>query len=896
MGKLEGNFNPKEFEDKIYENWEKKGYFKPSNDKKKEAYCIVMPPPNVTGKLHMGHALDDTLQDILIRYKRMRGYRTLWLPGTDHSAISTEMKVVQKLAKEGKTKHDIGREKFLEETWAWTHEYGGIIQKQQRKLGCSCDWERNRFTMDEGLSAAVLEQFIKLYKKGLIYKGTRMVNWCTNCNTSISDAEVEYKEEPSHLWHIRYKITGTENEYIEVATTRPETMLGDTAVAVHPDDERYKDLVGKTCILPIMNKEIPIIADSFVEMEFGTGCVKITPAHDMNDYQSGLRHNLPIVEVFDEHFKMGDLVPEYKGMDLLDARKLIVEKLEEIGALVSTENYIHNTPKCERCKHTIEPKISEQWFVKMGDLAKRAADSVREGKTKFVPQRYEKQYFNWLDNIQDWCISRQLWWGHRIPAYYCDDCGHINVAKEAPEKCEKCGSTHLTQDPDTLDTWFSSALWPFSTLGWPNKDAEDYKDFYPTQTLVTGFDIITFWISRMMTQGLELTDIEPFKDVLVHGIVRDDQGRKMSKTLGNGIDPLEVIDEYGTDALRFSLLSGTTMGNDIRFMPEKLDQASNFANKIWNAAKFVTNSLEDEEKVRAFCYEVYEKNHSYNAELLRIEDKWILYKLDKLVADVTTNFENYDLGIAIDKIYGFAWNEFCDWYIEMVKSRIYSDDENERVAVSDILNHVLTTILKLLHPFMPFVTEEIYSKLIKFDSEDLIMAKWPTIREKYVFDEEENTVEKLKNLIVEIRNIRSKMNVHPSKKSKLIFIIDEASSSSDLLENIKESKDFLMKLGFGSEIVFAKNEDEIPQNAVSLIVDDLKLYIPFEELVDIEEEKKRLESEKLRLEAEVERGRKMLSNPGFINKAPEKKVQEEKDKLANYENMLESVKERLKQF
>ena len=604
---MNDKFNPKDFEDRIYERWEKKGYFKPSDDKSKEAYCIMMPPPNVTGKLHMGHALDDTLQDILIRYKRMRGYRVLWLPGTDHASISTEMKVVQKLAKEGKTKQDLGREKFLEESWNWTKEYGGIIQKQQRKLGCSCDWERNRFTLDEGMSDAVLEQFISLYNKGLIYKGTRMVNWCTSCNTTISDAEVEYKEEATHLWHIRYKITGEDDKYIEVATTRPETMLGDTAVAVHPDDERYKDLVGKTCILPIMNKEIPIIADDFVEMEFGTGCVKITPAHDVNDYEAGLRHNLEIIEVFDENFKMGNLVPEYKGMDLLDAREKIVEKLKEIGALVETEEYIHNVAKCERCKNTIEPKISEQWFVSMKDLGKRAADSVRNGEMRFVPKRYEKQYFNWLDNVRDWCISRQLWRGHRIPAYTCSKCSHINVAKSMPKKCEKCGATELTQDPDTLDTWFSSALWPFSTLGWPNTDSEDYKDFYPTQTLVTGFDIITFWVSRMMSQGLELTDKAPFKDCLIHGIVRDSLGRKMSKTLGNGIDPLEIIDKYGADSLRFSLLSGTTMGNDIRFMREKVEQASNFANKIWNAAKFVINNSANEEKVREFCYNAFEK-------------------------------------------------------------------------------------------------------------------------------------------------------------------------------------------------------------------------------------------------------------------------------------------------
>ncbi len=880
-------FNPKDFEDRIYEDWEKNGYFKPSNDKTKETYCIMMPPPNVTGKLHMGHALDDTLQDILIRYKRMRGYRTLWLPGTDHASISTEMKVVQKLAKEGKSKKDLGREKFLEEAWNWTREYGGIIQKQQRKLGCSCDWDRNRFTLDEGMSEAVLEQFVKLYNKGLIYKGKRMVNWCTSCKTSISDAEVEYHEEASHLWHIRYKITDSENEYIEVATTRPETMLGDTAVAVHPNDERYKDLVGKTCILPIMNKEIPIIADEFVEMEFGTGCVKITPAHDMNDYEAGLRHNLDIIEVFDEDFKMGDLVPEYKGMDLLEARAKIVEKLKELGALVKEEEYTHNVAKCERCKNTIEPKISEQWFVSMKDLGKRAADSVRAGEMRFVPKRYEKQYFNWLDNIRDWCISRQLWWGHRIPAYTCEKCGHINVAKTMPEKCEKCGCAELTQDPDTLDTWFSSALWPFSTLGWPNTESDDYKDFYPTQTLVTGFDIITFWVSRMMSQGLELTDKAPFKDCLIHGIVRDSQGRKMSKTLGNGIDPLEIIDKYGADSLRFSLLSGTTMGNDIRFMPEKLEQASNFANKIWNAAKFVINNSANEEKVREFCYEAFEKNKKYNPDCFRLEDKWILNKFDKLVIDVTRNIDNYDLGIAIDKIYNFIWNEFCDWYIEMVKPRIYSDDEAVRVPVTDVLNHILASSLKLLHPFMPFITTEIYNDLITFGLKDLIVAKWPDIREKTVFDREELAIEKIKKLIVEIRNIRSKMNVHPSKKSKLIIV------SSEFDDEIKESEEFLLKLGFANEISFVKDESQIPQNAVSIVIDDLKIFIPFEELVDIKEEIERLEGEKKRLEAEVLRGEKMLSNPGFINKAPEKKVNEEKEKLENYKNMLKNVEERL---
>ena len=884
--KMNDKFNPKDFEDKLYQEWEEKGYFKPSKDKTKETFCVMMPPPNVTGKLHMGHALDDTLQDILIRYKRMRGYRTLWVPGTDHASISTEMKVVQKLKSEGKTKKDLGREKFIEEAWDWTHLYGGTIMEQQRKLGCSCDWDRKRFTLDEGMSDAVLEQFVNLYNKGLIYKGKRMVNWCTSCNTSISDAEVEYHEEASHLWHIRYKIKD-EDRYIIVATTRPETMLGDTAVAVHPDDERYKDIVGKTCILPIMNKEIPIIADEFVEKEFGTGCVKITPAHDMNDYQAGLRHNLEIIEVFDENFKMGNLKPEYAGMELKEARQKIVAELEKIGALVKVEDYTHNVAKCERCKNTIEPKISEQWFVKMKPLAEPAIEAVKNDTIKFVPKRYEKTYFNWMENIQDWCISRQLWWGHRIPAYYCDECGHINVSKTKVEKCEKCGSTHLHQDEDTLDTWFSSALWPFSTLGWPNKDSEDLKDFYPTNVLVTGYDIIFFWVARMIFSGLELLKEKPFSDILIHGIVRDSQGRKMSKTLGNGIDPLDVIDQYGTDSLRFSLISGTTAGNDIRYMPEKLEQASNFANKIWNAAKFITMNLADDDKVREFCYQVYEKDKKYNPDLLKIEDKWILNKFDKLVVDVSKNIENYDLGIALDKIYSFIWNEFCDWYIEMVKPRIYSDDENVKVAVSDILNHIFSSSLKLLHPFMPFVTSEIYSKLICFGTEDLMVSSWPTLRDEFVFDKEEDIIEKLKKLIVEIRNVRTKMNVHPSKKSKLILVTDS-------LENeLEESKEFLTKLGFASEIKIQKDLTGIDEKAISIVVDDIKAFIPFEELVDIKEEITRLESEKKRLESEVLRGEKMLSNPGFVNKAPEAKVNEEKAKLENYKEMLKAVEERI---
>ena len=867
---LENKYEPKKFEEELYKNWDEKGYFKPSMDENKEPYCIMMPPPNVTGKLHMGHALDGTIQDVLIRFKRMQGYDCLWLPGTDHSAISTEMKVVQKIKEEGKTKEDLGREKFLEEAWNWTHKYGGIIQKQQRKLGCSCDWERNRFTLDDGMNQAVLEQFIDLYRKGLIYKGKKMVNYCPSCKTSISDAEVEYKEETSHLWHIRYKIVGEEG-YVEVATTRPETMLGDTAVAVHPSDERYKSIVGKKCILPIMNKEIPIIADEFVEKEFGTGCVKITPAHDMNDYQAGLRHNLEVIEVFDENYKMGNLVPEYKGMDLLEARKKIVEKLKEIGALVKTEDYTHNVTKCERCKSTIEPKISIQWFVSMKDLAKRAADSVRDGKTKFVPKRYEKQYFNWLDNIQDWCISRQLWWGHRIPVYYCQECEHMNVAKVKPEKCEKCGSTNLKQDEDTLDTWFSSALWPFSTLGWPNKESEDFKRFYPTNVLVTGFDIITFWVSRMMTQGLEFTDVEPFKDVLIHGIIRDSQGRKMSKTLGNGIDPLEVIDEYGADSLRFSVLSGTTMGNDIKYMPEKLEQASNFSNKIWNAAKFVINAskeVKDEDIL------------NYNLSDLKIEDKWILNKLNKLVSKVTANLENYDLGIALDSIYSFIRDEFCDWYIEMAKSRIYSEDYKEKIQVCYVLNYVLGIAMKLLHPFMPFITTKIYENIVKKDDEDLMVSIWPKVSKETQFEKEEELLEKLKEIIVDIRNIRAKMNIHPSKKADLIFVTEKYE------KELSEAKGFMLKLGFGKNLIIQKNKENIKENAISILKDGIELYMPQEGIIDFEKEEKRKEEEKKKIEFEIQRAEKMLSNPGFVNKAPKEKVEQEKAKLEKYKEML----------
>ena len=870
---LNDKYNPKDFEDKLYEHWEKSGYFKPSMDKTKESYCIMMPPPNVTGKLHMGHALDGTIQDILIRFKRMQGYNTLWLPGSDHASISTEMKVVQKLKSEGKTKQEIGREKFLEEAWDWTKLYGGTIQEQQRKLGCSCDWDRRRFTLDEGLSDAVLEEFINLYNQGYIYKGTRMVNWCPNCNTAISDAEVEYKEEASHLWHLRYQIKG-EERFVEVATTRPETMLGDTAVAVNPNDERYKDIVGKTCILPIVNREIPIIADEFVETEFGTGCVKITPSHDPNDYQAGKRHNLEFIEVFDQKTIMRDLMPEVQGMTAIEARPIIVEKLKELGALVSIEDYTHNVGKCERCKTTIEPRISEQWFVKMKELAEPAIKAVRNDDIKFVPKRYEKTYFNWMENIQDWCISRQLWWGHRIPAYYCEECGHINVSKTEPEKCEKCGSTKLHQDPDTLDTWFSSALWPFSTLGWPNEDAEDFKTFYPTDTLVTGYDIIQAWVSRMIYSGLEYTGKKPFDNVFIHGIVRDSQGRKMSKSLGNGVDPLDVINEYSTDALRFSLILGITAGNDIRYMPEKLESSSNFANKLWNASKFVLMNLEDYDGI-------------YDEKDLCKEDKWILSKLNTLVKEVTNNIDNFDIGVSTQKIYDFIWNEFCDWYIEICKTRLYDKTSTTRKAAQFTLNKVLQDSLKLLHPVMPFITEEIYTKLYN-DDETIMTAEWPKFEEKYAFQKEEQEIEKLKDVIIGIRNIRNNMNVHPSRKSKLIVVTENYKNL------INESESILNKLGFAESIELKNNKNGIPSNAVSVVTDGIEVFMPFEDLVDLEAEKERLQNEKTKLESEVARATKMLSNPGFVNKAPEAKINEEKAKLVKYQEMLDSVNERLK--
>ena len=864
--KLEDKFNPKDFEQKIYDNWEEKGYFEAKVDKTKKPYTIVIPPPNITGKLHMGHALDETMQDILIRYKRMCGYNALWVPGTDHAAIATEAKIVAKMKEEGVTKEDIGREGFLKRAWEWKKEYGGTIVSQIKKLGCSCDWKRERFTMDDGLSNAVQTVFINLYNKGLIYKGKKMINWCPNCNTSISDAEVEYEEEKSKLWYIKYQIKGTD-KYITVATTRPETMLGDTAVAVNPDDKRYKELIGKTAILPIMNKEIPIIGDEFVEKEFGTGCVKITPAHDPNDYQAGLKHGLEIIEVFDENFMMGDLVPEYKGKTREEARKLIVKKLEELGSLEKIEDYSHNVGKCYRCNNTIEPKISCEWFVKMKELSEPAIKVVKENKIKFVPERFDKVYYNWMENIQDWCISRQLWWGHRIPAYYCEKCGDMVVAKEMPHKCEKCGGKYV-QDEGTLDTWFSSALWPFSVLGWPEK-TEDLKYFYPTDTLVTGYDIIFFWVARMIFSGLEHMGEIPFKTVLFHGLIRDSQGRKMSKSLGNGVDPLEVIDKVGADALRFSIILGNSPGNDIRYSEERIESARNFTNKIWNASKFVLMNLDD-----------YEENKIK----LEYEDKWILSKLNNLIKEVRNNLDKYELGIALEKIYTFMWDEFCDWYIEIVKPRLYNKENKSRRTAQYVLNKVLGDSLKLLHPFMPFVTEEIYTKLYNED-ESIMISEYPVYEEKLSYSQEE--IEEIKQVITEIRNVRANMNVHPSKKSKIIFV------TTKYQEFIENSQEFIKKLGFADEIIIKQNKENIEQNVVSIVTKNMEIFIPFEDLVDIEEERQRLLKEKEKIETEKSKTEKMLSNPGFMAKAPKQKVEEETEKLAKFNEILKNIEERI---
>ena len=869
---LDKNYNPSEIEGRIYEKWLEHKYFHAEPDRSKKPFTIVMPPPNITGQLHMGHALDNTLQDILIRFKRMQGYEALWVPGTDHASIATEVKVVEAIAKEGLTKESLGREKFLERVWDWKKEYGGRIVSQLKKMGSSADWDRERFTMDEGCSKAVKEVFVNLYNKGLIYRGKRIINWCPCCHTSLSDAEVEYEEQAGHFWHLRYPLSDGSG-YIEMATTRPETMLGDTAVAVNPDDDRYKDYVGRTVILPIVHREIPIIADSYVDMEFGTGVVKITPAHDPNDFEVGLRHNLAVINVLTDDAKIVDDYPKYAGMDRYEARKAIVEDLKAEGALVEIEDYSHNVGTCYRCHTTVEPRVSLQWFVKMEDLAKPAIEAVKSKETKFVPEHFDKTYYHWLENIKDWCISRQLWWGHRIPAFYCDDCNETVVTKDAAPVCPKCGKP-MRQDPDTLDTWFSSALWPFSTLGWPDK-TEDFEYFYPTSTLVTGYDIILFWVIRMMFSGIEHTGKAPFNTVLIHGLVRDSQGRKMSKSLGNGIDPLEVIDKYGADALRLTLVTGNAPGNDMRFYWERVESSRNFANKVWNASRFIMMNL-DKAEVK-----------DISLDKLTDADKWILSKVNTLAAEVTDNMENYDLGVAVSKIYDFIWEEFCDWYIEMVKPRLYNDEDDTKAAALWTLKTVLINSLKLLHPYMPFITEEIFCNLS--DEESIMISSWPVFKEEWNFKDEEKAVETIKEAVRGIRNTRTGMNVPPSRKAK-VYVVTQDDAVAEIF--IK-GKVFFTTLAYASDVTIQSDKSGIDDDAVAVLIPKASLYIPFAELVDIEKEIERLKSEEKRLEGELKRVNGMLGNEKFVSKAPAAKIQEEKDKLEKYTLMMQQVKERL---
>ena len=863
---LGSRYNPGEIEEKIYENWENKGYFKPQIDKDKKPYTIVIPPPNVTGQLHMGHALDDTIQDVLIRYNRMKGVPTLWVPGTDHASIATEMKVVEKLAKEGKTKEELGREGFLKEAWAWKELYGGRITTQLRKLGCSCDWSRERFTMDEGLTRAVEYVFVKLYEKGLIYQGKRIVNWCTHCKTSISDNEVEYEPDKSHLWHIRYQIENTD-KYVIVATTRPETMLGDTAVAVHPEDERYKDVVGKNVILPIINKAIPVVADTYVEKDFGTGAVKITPAHDPNDYELGLRHNLEVISVINEDGTIAEGYGNYTGMTREEARVAIVKELEEIGALVKTEDYEHNVGKCYRCKTIVEPYASKQWFVRMEELAKPAIEAVRNKETRFIPERFEKIYMNWMENIRDWCISRQLWWGHRIPAYYCEECGKTIVEMGHPVNCECGGKLH--QDEDCLDTWFSSALWPFSTLGWPDK-TEDLEYFYPTDTLVTGYDIITFWVSKMIFSALEHTGKVPFKDVFIHGLVRDAQGRKMSKSLGNGIDPLEVMKEYGTDALRFSLIQNIAPGNDIRYIPEKVEAGRNFANKLWNASRF---SLTYIEKM---------PNVTIDESKLMPEDKWILSKLSHTVTNVRDNIEKYEIGVALNTIYDFAWSDFCDLYIEMVKPRLYNESSEGYEAAVATLKYVLENILKLLHPYMPFITEEIYSNLETGD-EALIIANYPEA--KYIFNDDEKFEEELIDAIREVRNVRANAGLTNSKKINMTIY------SENYLDNITKSVDMLKKMLSVEELIIAKTAG---LEGTRLHTQNIDIVLDLSIGVNKEEQNAKIQAELAKARGELKRAQGMLANEKFVSKAPEALISAEKEKVVKYTELITKLEQSLK--
>jgi valyl-tRNA synthetase len=882
MKELEKNYNPSAIEEKLYQKWLDNKYFHADAERGrregKKPFTIVMPPPNITGQLHMGHALDNTMQDILTRYKRMQGYEALWQPGTDHAAIATEVKVIDKLRKEGVDKHDLGRDKFLEACWDWKKEYGTRIIKQLHKLGSSADWDRERFTMDKGCSDAVLEVFVKLYEKGYIYKGSRIINWCPVCQTSISDAEVEHEEQDGFFWHINYPIVGEDGRFVEIATTRPETLLGDTAVAVNPEDERYKDIIGKMLKLPLTDREIPVIADEYVDKEFGTGCVKITPAHDPNDFEVGRRHNLPEICIMHDDATIDCKGSKYDGMDRYEARKAMVEDLKAQGLLVKVVPHSHNVGTHDRCKTTVEPMVKQQWFVRMEEMAKPAIAALKNGDLKFVPESFGKTYLHWLEGIRDWCISRQLWWGHRIPAYYCQECGEITVAKSMPEKCPKCGCTHLKQDEDTLDTWFSSALWPFSTLGWPEKTKE-LEYFYPTDVLVTGYDIIFFWVIRMVFSGYEQTGKCPFNTVLIHGLVRDSQGRKMSKSLGNGIDPLEVIDKYGADALRMTLITGNAPGNDMRFYWERVEASRNFANKVWNASRFIMMNME-----KAPVHEV-------SLDDLTMADKWILSKVNTLAKDVTENLDKFELGIGLQKVYDFIWEEFCDWYIEMVKPRLWNDEDSTKAAALWTLKTVLINSLKLLHPYMPFITEEIFCNL-QDEEASIMVSAWPEYKAEWNFEQEEYAVETIKEAVRAIRNVRTSMNVAPSKKAK-VYVVSE---NQKLLQIFEHSKVFFATLGYASEVFLQSDKQGIADDAVSVVIPEASIYIPFAELVDIAKEIERLQKEEERLTKELARVTGMLSNEKFVSKAPEAKINEEKAKLEKYTQMMEQVKARLAQL
>jgi len=886
---LSKNYDPASMESRLYEKWEENGYFHAEVDRSKKPFTIVMPPPNITGQLHMGHALDNTMQDILIRFKRMQGYNALWQPGTDHASIATEVKIIEALKKQGIDKHDLGREKFLERAWEWKAEYGGRITKQLRKLGSSCDWERERFTMDKGCNAAVTEVFLKLYEKKMIYKGSRIINWCPICNTSISDAEVEYEEQAGHLWHIKYPVvnddgTPSTTEFLTFATTRPETMLGDTAVAINPDDDRYAHLRGKKVWLPIVNKAIPVVEDNYVDVEFGTGVVKITPGHDPNDFEVGKRHDLPVINIMNDDATINENGGIYSGMDRYEARKAIVEELEKQGLLVKIEDYSHNVGTHDRCGTTVEPLVKQQWFVKMDELIKPAREGVANGDIKLVPERMDRTYYNWTDNIRDWCISRQLWWGHRIPAYYCDDCGEMVVSKDAPSVCPKCGKSHMTQDPDTLDTWFSSALWPFSTLGWPEK-TDDLDYFYPTDVLVTGYDIIFFWVIRMIFSGYEQMNEKPFGTVLFHGLVRDSKGRKMSKSLGNGIDPLEVIEKYGADALRFTLITGNAPGNDMRYSDEKVEASRNFANKVWNASRFIMMNMEGKKITKP------------SESDLEPVDKWVLSKLNKVVKEVTENLEKFELGVAASKVYDFIYDVLCDWYIEMIKARLYnSDDAVSQNAALYTLKSVLIDSLKMLHPYMPFVTEEIFCTLTEQDedreADSIMITSWPVYSEDRAYEAEENQIELIKEAVRGLRNLRAEMNVAPSRKANVYVVSD----SPVVRDTFATGELFFKSLVNAPELYVQTDKSGIAEDAVSVVIPDATVYVPFAELVDIEAEKARLAKEAGRLKGEIARCNGMLNNEKFVSKAPAAKIEEEKQKLEKYTQMLAQVEERIASF